>query len=163
MTPESQLVYLGQPASFDIVVNNTGGFALSNVTVVDRNAVDCERSFATLAVGASESYNCTLIPGNNLVNEATAIAQVVGGVPEDMSQVESTDSVDVTVETVLVGVDIEPELQRVRIGNLAAFTVEVTIPGTTSLDNVVVSVPGGPQLRQRAWHDGSRRGGLLLL
>lgn len=64
--------------------------------------------------------------------------------PDELSQVESTDSADVTVETVLIGVDIEPELQRVRIGNLATFTIEVTIPGTTALDNVVVSVPGAP-------------------
>ncbi len=144
MTPDTQLVYLGQPASFDVTVNNTGGFALSNVFVSDRQAADCERQFATLAVGASETYNCTLIPGNNIINEATAIGQVVGGVPDELSQVESTDSADVTVETVLIGVDIEPELQRVRIGNLATFTIEVTIPGTTALDNVVVSVPGAP-------------------
>ena len=144
MTPENQLVYLGQPATFEITVNNTGGFALSNVVVSDRSAVDCETVFATMAVGASETYTCTLIPGNNIINEATAIGQVVGGVPEDLAQVEATDTADVTVETVLIGIDIEPEVQRVRIGNMATFTVEVTIPGTTSLNNVVVSVPAVP-------------------
>ena len=144
MTPESQLVYLGQPAAFDITVNNTGGFSLSNVFVSDRNAVDCERQFATLPVGGSESYQCTLIPGNNIINEATVVAQIVGGVPEDQAQIEATDSADVAVETVLVGVTIEPDLQRVRIGNPATFSIEVTIPGTTTLDNVIVSVPAAP-------------------
>ena len=144
MTPEIQLVYLGQPATFDITVNNTGGYALSNVIVSDRNAIDCEREFAALPVGGSESYQCILVPGNNIINEATVIGQVVGGVPEDMSQVEATDSADVTVETVLIGVTIEPDVQRVRIGNAASFDITVTIPGTTSLDNVTVLVEGAP-------------------
>ena len=144
MMPESQLVYLGQPAAFDITVNNTGGYALSNVLVSDRNAADCEREFATLAVGGSETYQCTLIPGNNIINEATVIGQIVGGVPEELAQIEATDSADVAVETVLVGVTINPDLQRVRIGNTATFNIEVTIPGTTALDSVVVSVAGAP-------------------
>lgn len=141
MTPETQLVYLGQQANFDITVTNTGGFALSNATVLDRNAVDCDRVFATLAVGAAETYSCALVPGNNIINEATVIAAVVGGVNEEDSQVEATDSADVTVETVLIGIDIEPELQRVRLGNSATFDITVTIPGTTALNNVNVSVP----------------------
>ena len=144
MTPKNQLVYLGQPATFDITVNNTGGYALSNAIVSDRNAADCEREFPTLAVGGSETYQCTLVPGNNIINEATVVAQVVGGVPDEMRQVESTDSADVGVETVLIGVTIEPDLQRVRIGNAAAFNLEVTIPGTTALDNVTVIVDGAP-------------------
>ena len=144
MSPETQLVYLGQPATFDITVNNTGGFSLSNVFVSDRNAQDCEREFAVLPVGGSETYQCTLVPGNNVINEATAIAQVVGGVPEDQSQIEASDSAEVAVETVIVGVSIEPDLQRVRIGNAAVFNVEVTIPGTTALENVTVSVPAAP-------------------
>ena len=144
MTPESQLVYLGQPAAFDITVNNTGGYSLSNVLVSDRNAADCEREFATLPVGGSETYQCTLVPGNNIINEATVIAQIVGGVPEELAQIEATDSADVAVETVLIGVSIEPDLQRVRIGNSATFSIEVTIPGTTALENVVVIVDGAP-------------------
>ena len=144
MTPESQLVYLGQPATFDITVNNTGGYSLSNVFVSDRNAVDCEREFAVLPVGGSETYQCILVPGNNVINEAIAIAQVVGGVPAELEQIEATDTADVAVETVIIGVSIEPDIQRVRIGNPASFNIEVTIPGTTSLDNVIVSVPAAP-------------------
>lgn len=145
MTPATQLVYLGQQANFDITVTNTGGFALSNATVIDRNAEDCDRVFATLAVGGVETYTCTLAPGNNIINEATVTASVVGGVNEEDSQVEATASAEVTVETVLVGVDIEPELQRVRVGNDATFDITVTIPGTTALNNVIVSVPVAPE------------------
>ena len=145
MTPEEpQLVYLGGDATFDITITNTGGFSLSNVSVFDPNAPDCVRDFASLAVDASENYQCTLKPGDNVINEATVIGQVVGGVPAEDSQVEDTDSSDVQVETVLIGIDIEPELQRVRIGNEATFTITVTIPGTTGLDNVTVEVPQAP-------------------
>ena len=149
MAPDApQLVYLGGDAAFDITVTNTGGFALSNVTVLDLNAPDCARDFASLAVDASENYQCTLKPGNNVINEATAIGRVVGGVSVEDSQVEDTDNTGVQVETVLIGIDVDPELQRVRIGNEATFTITVTIPGTTGLDNVVVSVPQAPNCDQ---------------
>ena len=143
---EGQLVYLGQPATFDITVTNTGGFSLSNASVVDDGAEDCVREFPTLAVGAVESYRCSVQPGNNFINEATVIADVVGGVPEDseFSQVRDSDSSEVQVETVLIEIDIEPDLQRVRIGNEASFDVTVRIPGTTGLELVTVSVPSAP-------------------
>ena len=146
MTPdeEGQLVYLGESAVFDITVTNTGGFSLSNASVLDERAVECAREFPTLAVGASENYQCSVQPGNNFLNEATVVADVVGGVPDDQSQVQDSDSSNVQVETVLIGITIEPKLQRVRIGNEATFTVTVTIPGTTGLDSVVASVPLAP-------------------
>ena len=145
VTPdEPQLVYLGGDATFDITITNTGGFALSNVAVIDLSAPDCARDFASLAVDASENYQCTLKPGNNVINEATVIGQVVGGVSVEDSQVEDTDNSDVQVETVLIGIDMDPDLQRVRIGNEATFTITVTIPGTTGLDNVTVEVPQAP-------------------
>ena len=146
MTPdeEGQLVYLGDSAIFDITVTNTGGFSLSNASVLDERAPDCGREYPTLAVGATENYQCSVQPGNNFLNEATVIADVVGGVPDDQNRVQDTDSSNVQVETVLIGVDIEPDLQRVRIGNEATFTITVTIPGTTGLDSVTVSVPLAP-------------------
>ena len=149
MTPdeEGQLVYLGESAVFDITVTNTGGFSLSNASVLDERAPDCAREFPTLAVGASENYQCTVQPGNNFINEATVIADVVGGVPEDQNTVQDTDSSNVQVETVIIDIVIEPavdpendDLQRVRIGNDATFNVTVTIPGTTGLDDVTASV-----------------------
>ena len=150
MTPDEtaevypQLVYLGESAIFDITVTNTGGFALSNVFVSDERAQDCVRDFATLAVDASENYQCSVKPGNNFINEATVIGEVVGGVPEGQTQVTDTDTSEVQVESVAISVTIEPDLQRVRIGNVATFSVTVEVPGTTALDNVTVSVPLAP-------------------
>ena len=141
---EVQLVYLGESAIFDITVTNTGGFALSNVSVLDDRAPDCARDFATLAVGASENYQCSVKPGNGFINEATVIAEVVGGVPPEQSQLSVSDTSEVQVESVAISVDIEPELQRVRIGNTATFTITVDIPGSTALNNVNVSVPLAP-------------------
>ncbi len=139
-----QLVYLGESAIFDITVTNTGGFALSNVSVLDDRAPDCARDFATLSVGASENYQCSVKPGNGFINEATVIAEVVGGVPPEQSQLSVSDTSEVQVESVAISVDIEPELQRVRIGNDATFTITVDIPGTTALNNVNVLVPLAP-------------------
>ena len=144
-TPETpQLVYLGESAVFDVTVTNRGGFALSNVTVSDERAQDCVRDFATLAVGGEENYQCSVKPGNNFINEATVIAEVVGGVPDDQSQVQDSDTSEVQVESVAIAVSIGPDVQNVRIGETATFTVTVDIPGTTGLDNVVVSVPSAP-------------------
>ena len=116
-TPETaQLVYLGESAIFDITVTNTGGFALSNVSVSDERAEDCIRDFPTLAVGGVENYQCSVKPGNNFINEATVIGEAVGGVPEDQALVTDSDTSDVQVKSVAISVSIEPDLQRVRIG-----------------------------------------------
>ena len=59
--PATQQVVTGTDATFTITVTNSGDVALSNVTVTDALAPNCDISGVNLAVGATTtSYVCTV-------------------------------------------------------------------------------------------------------
>jgi len=58
--PKGQVVDVGGTATFQITVTNTGDVTLTNVTVTDELAPDCNRSLGTLEPGQSApTYTCT--------------------------------------------------------------------------------------------------------
>ena len=140
IVPPNQLVYLGGVADFTITVANTGGFTLSNVEVTDSLSTNCTRSFGSIVVGASENYSCSTIPEVDSTNEATVTAQIIGGVPAAQSQVTDSASATIDVETVLIAIDLSPDLQQVRSGGAATIKVEVTNPGPADLTDVKVTI-----------------------
>ena len=140
ITPPIQLVYLGGIADFTITVANTGGFTLSNVEVTDSLSTNCTRSFGSIVVGASEDYFCSTMPEVDSTNEATVTAQIIGGVPAAQSQVTDSASAVIDVETVLIAIDLTPDLQQVRSGSAATIMVEVTNPGPADLTDVKVTI-----------------------
>jgi uncharacterized repeat protein (TIGR01451 family) len=140
IVPPNQLVYLGGIADFTITVANTGGFTLSNVEVTDSLSTNCTRSFGSIVVGASENYSCSTIPEVDSTNEATVTAQIIGGVPAAQSQVTDSASATIDVETVLIAIDLSPDLQPVRSGSAATIMVEVTNPGPADLTDVKVTI-----------------------
>jgi uncharacterized repeat protein (TIGR01451 family) len=71
--PKSQTVASGATATFNITVTNTGDVTLTNVTVVDLIAPDCNRSIGTMAPGATVTYSCKLANvTSSLMNVAVA-------------------------------------------------------------------------------------------
>jgi hypothetical protein len=62
----------GEPARFRITVTNTGGVDLTDVTVTDPRAPDCERVIGALAVGQSVTYECEVVIDDRIDNVATA-------------------------------------------------------------------------------------------
>ena len=141
ITPPTQLVYLGGIADFTVTVANTGGFELSDVQVTDSLTTDCTQSFESIMVGASENYSCSTVPQADSTNEINVTARIVGGVPAGQSQVQDSASAAIDVETVLIAIDLTPDLQQVRIGSDATIKVEVTNPGPANLTAVSVVVP----------------------
>ena len=141
IVPPTQLVYLGGVADFTITVVNTGGFALSNVEVTDSLSTNCTGSFGSIVVGASENYSCSTIPEVDSTNEATVTAQIIGGVPAAQSQVTDSASATIDVETVLIAIDLTPDLQQVRSESPATIKVKVTNPGPADLTDVTVTIP----------------------
>ena len=123
ITPSDQLVYLGGVADFTVTVANIGGFTLSNVEVADSLNTNCTASFGSIVVGASENYSCSTIPEVDSTNEATVTAQVIGGVPAAQSQVRDSASAAIDVETVLITIDLTPDMQQVRTGSHAIINV----------------------------------------
>lgn len=158
--PDTQSVLQGQTAYFDVVITNTGGFELSNISVAsledaeagEVQVTDCERdssTFGSLAVGASTTaYQC------GTTTEATFVlrAQVTAsGTAQDTEgeavqlEVTNDDTTTVFFGTVEVDIDIVALQDPVRyVDDPAAtegsFTVIATTPTGSDLENVSITV-----------------------
>jgi uncharacterized repeat protein (TIGR01451 family) len=78
-TPDTQTVASGGTATFTIRVDNTGEVPLSNVSVSDPNAPNCDRAFASIGVGGFEQYTCTVANVTaGFTNTATADSDQTG-------------------------------------------------------------------------------------
>ena len=59
-SPETQTIVTGGTASWTIDLDNTGARNLSNVTVIDAMAPDCNLLVGDILTGGSYSYDCEL-------------------------------------------------------------------------------------------------------
>ena len=77
-TPASQIVRPGETATFTIEVTNTGNVTLTDVTVDDPLAPDCDADLGTLAPDASTAYTCEVA---NVTEGFTNVAEASGTPP----------------------------------------------------------------------------------
>ncbi len=139
-SPGTQAVVTGGSATFTITVTNTGASTITNVTVADPLAPDCDQVIGTIAAGASTSYNCSLAGVTaGFTNTASVTAEGPGAIP-----LTDSDSADVTVELPGITITKNPADQTVVVGGTATFTIRVTNTGETDLTNVTVSDPAAP-------------------
>ena len=136
-TPDTQQVRVGSTATFDIRVENTGGVALAAVTVSDSLATDCERTFATLAVGEVKTYQCTATVAEDFTNTANVSGNDPSGAPVQ-------DSDTAIVDAISPGVDIQktPDTQQLPVGSTATFGTRVENTGDVALTTVTVWAAG---------------------
>ena len=136
-TPDAQTVIYDGTATFTIEVTNTGDVDLVNVIVSDPNAPNCATSIASLAVGETVTYTCTL---DNVTADLTNTATVTSTDPLG-NAVTDSDGADVTV--LVPGVEIQktPDFQQVSVGSTATFTITLTNTGETVLADLVVADP----------------------
>ena len=141
------IIFFGQSAGFNIKVINTGGYALSNVTVSDSQVAACDdMTFGTLAVGEEKIGTCATAIDADITNEAQAMASVVGGVPVGMERVFSEiDSASVSVESLAIGIILETSTPHIRVGNQGEVSVTVIMPPQTLVNSVAVTVAEAPQ------------------
>jgi uncharacterized repeat protein (TIGR01451 family) len=133
--PDGQQVVAGGTVTFDITVTNTGDVALADVAVTDTLAPDCDNTFSALAVGASETYSCTMTTGaTDFTNTANATATDPLGNP-----VTDNDTADVDVIDPAIDIQKTPDTQQVVAGGTATFDITVTNTGDVALDGVTVS------------------------
>lgn len=161
---DTQSVLQGQTASFDVVVTNTGGFELSNISVAsleeeDEEAeiaavrvADCERAstaFDPLAVGASAPmYTCGTTTEATFILRAqvTAFGSAVDSAGEAVQlEVINDDTTTVFFGTVEVGISITALQDPVRYvddpeATEGSFTVVGTTPTGADLENVSINV-----------------------
>ena len=157
--PDAQTVYQGQVANFSVIITNTGGFELSNITVAslenaeagEVSVADCERtsdSFEPLAVGsATTAYTCGNTTEASFVLRAqvTADATTRGYNAENVLeaiaiQVSNDDTTTVFYGTVEVGIAIGAQSPVVRLEQNGTFDITATTPTATALDSVSIAV-----------------------
>ena len=90
--PDVTYARSGETVTFDFTVRNTGDAPLTAVTVDDPSTPGCNRVVGALAVGASESWTCTVTATSDFVNTASVIADHPAG-----GTVDDTDSARVEV------------------------------------------------------------------
>ena len=153
--PDSQTVYQGQVASFNVVVTNTGGFQLSNIAVAsledtevgEVSVADCERaadSFEPLAVGASTAvYTCGTTTEVSFVQrvQVAADASTRNAALEAIAiPVSDDDTTNVFYGTVEVSIIITAQSPVVRLEENGVFDLTATTPTATALDSVTIAV-----------------------
>jgi uncharacterized repeat protein (TIGR01451 family) len=165
--PKAQTILTGQTATFTITVTNTGDVTLTNVTVTDQLAPDCNKTsaqiaaLASMAPGAIVTYNCSL---GNVQASLTNVA-VATGTPTTGGSVTAQDSAPVTVNAPLPkpkptppkptppkptptkpAIDIvkDPKTQTIGVGGTATFKITVTNTGDVTLTDVTVNDPHSP-------------------
>ncbi|GEM_PF-838937 len=150
---DSQQVLNGGDVTFTIRVENTGDVALTNVTVSDPLAPDCEANFATLAVGEVQTYTCTVIGvAADFVNVATATGTDPLNNDISDSDPSSVDVVTPSIQLVKTGAlnddDGTPGLSE---GDTISYAFTVTNTGDVTLTNITladtvggVTISGGP-------------------
>ena len=148
VSPSTQNVIYGDDASFTVTVTNTGDVPLENITIVDSEGnANCEMTIASLAVGASESFNCTL--PNITANVTLDFDVTAGGIGSSGSALCTVDAQTSATVTVVPLIDLElvkdvtPAVQNV--GEDVTFTIDVTNQGPAPATGVTVGdlLPSG--------------------
>ena len=101
-TPDFQQVSSGDTVTFTIAVTNTGDITLTNVSVTDPLALDCEASLGTLGPGATTNYQCAV---TNVTATFTNVATATGEPPVGPPVSDDDDAV---VEVVQACQSIDP-------------------------------------------------------
>jgi len=143
---DTQNVMIGETATFEITVTNTGSVDLTDVTVTDPLSPDCNNMIGNLAVGESIVYQCTL---ENVTTDFTNVASVVGTPVGGGPNVTGTDPsevvviVDAQISIVKSAAD-GTDIQEIPVGGTATFNIVVTNTGNITLNNVTVTDPLSP-------------------
>jgi hypothetical protein len=164
--PDVQSVLQGQTAYFDVVITNTGGFELSNISVASLEDAEanevrvegCERAaaaFGPLAVGDSTSYQCDTTTGATIVQRVQVTAYGTALDTEGAAvqlEVINDDPTNVIYGEVDVNIGITPLQDPVRYNadpeaQEGGFTIVASTPEDSDLETVSITVtvtgPGG--------------------
>lgn len=121
-TPDTQTVFDGITATFQVTVTNTGNVDLTGVAVTDAATPACDKTIGALAAGANNTYSCSTLA---LFASFTNTAVVVGNY--ETTQVTDQDSAAVTVDF-LPKIDVTKSASVASVpetGGSVTFTVSV--------------------------------------
>lgn len=141
-TPKSPDVPRGTAPTWVIRVRNTGSADVRNVTVSDPLTSSCNRTFATLAAGTTQTYECT---GGAITAGMTNTANVTGTAGSaDHTPKTLTGSASGTVRVADIAVTKTASPTIVAVGQQTTFTITVRNTGEVTLSNVAVEDPSFP-------------------
>ena len=127
-----QTVVSGGTASFTITLENTGTVDLTTVAVTDALTPTCDNTFATLAVGAVETYTCQQ---TNVTATYTNTADVTTA-----EGATASDTAVVTVVAAAPAITLTKDAdQTINPGGTATFTITLVNTGNIDLTNVDVT------------------------
>jgi uncharacterized repeat protein (TIGR01451 family) len=141
VTPPSQQVDFGGDANFTVTVTNTGDTPLQNVVITDSEGnANCETTIANLAVGETQTFNCSLTNITNSVNldfDATADGLGTNGaiVCDVNAQATASILLNNVIDLELVK-SVTPTVTTA--GGTVTFTLEIVNQGPNNATGVLV-------------------------
>ncbi len=133
---------VGDPATYQITVRNTGTVDLTNVSVTDPTVPACNTTIASLPFDDSVTYTCTyaevLVP---FTNTAEAEGETPNGnTPDDDDDAEAqTYGVEIQKLVYDPATDTYVDYAEVPVGDTAQYQIVVTNIGSVDLTNVTVT------------------------
>ena len=138
ITPPLQTVIPNTSAFFFVDVKNTGDVALNSIQVTSASVPNCNRTFSTLAAGASVTrYSCSVA---NVTQRIDNLVSVTAVDALSNTQVSDDDEASVRVlRNITIDVSPDPAVGDTLVkGQNAVFNVTVVNPSQARLLNVAV-------------------------
>lgn len=138
-TPDSQLGVINTSVNFAIVVTNTGNITLSNISVSDPLAPNCDHSVGELGPDESSTpHNCSSAP---LTADFTNVATVTGQLPVQAGGATINSSDEAMVEMINPSIELSksPDSPTVDAGGTVTFTLVATNTGDSDLTGIDIA------------------------
>ena len=128
--PEEQTIRSGYSASFTVNVSNQGDDVLSNVIVTNETVPNCDATFATMAPGEVQTYDCV---GDGVTDDMTTTVNVVA-TAADGAPVEATDSATVIILRPSTAIEVEALSSDTSTSSMVLRLVVQTVKITETND-----------------------------
>ena len=138
ITPAIQTVIKGTTAVFTVVIKNVGDVPLTNIQVTSAKVPDCNRTFPSLAAGASlPAYACIATNVGQRIDNKLVVKAVAA---QTGTQVQADDEAVVRVlRDIIIDIAPDPTVGSTVIkGQNAVFNVTVVNPSEGTLKDVSV-------------------------
>lgn len=137
-TAQVPIALPGQTVTFEIAATNTGDGPLTNITIEDPLAPDCNHTFGLILTGATRSITCEMTaPSASFINTATGtgwpVCTVLACPPVTDTDDEPQPIHDPAIQVVKTGLT-----PTVTPGGTVTFEIAVTNTGDVALHQVAV-------------------------
>ncbi len=145
-SPDLQHVFVGELATFTIMVTNIGNVTLTDVNVTDPLSPSCNRTIGTMIPGATVEYTCTVSVTADFVNKATATGKDPKGnsVSDDDTATVDAQKASITINKQIAQSASGPwsdALNTIFAGTSVYYQFVVVNTGDVALSGITVNDP----------------------